>query len=415
MSDRLHRNTRDNTRILSDIGRYGIVPLWLIEKGASPLAVKLFALLAAKYADRDTNNCHPSRRAIAQDLGLSAESRKRVDAVLDELVTIDALRIERRYDAASGDQTTNLYTLRFVMPIGGGDERPQGGGQKTPGEGRKLPNGGGQKTPGGRGQKSPQKEPESVQPESLNQKEILATDVAASDDVDFSCVIADDAPPVDGPLLKADALTVANLQRLWNEVVAPAGCPESRGMTAALEQQTKARIREASDWHTWQLRFAKIAGSKFLTGDNDRGWRATFAWTMKPANLLKIDEGAYATLRPKQDATPRPASVTHVPGPLTDDERAERDAARARREQGAKEREAEARAAIDAMPAIARDALMVAAGEELRGYEDRLSLDDYRAAVERKMVALIVEGARGRTIADAVAYFVSQRGGMMTA
>lgn len=39
--------------------------------------------------------------------------------------------------------------------------------------------------------------------------------------------------------------------------------------------------------------FTKAGKSDFLSGDNNRNWRATFDWIIKPGNRLKILEGAY--------------------------------------------------------------------------------------------------------------------------
>ena len=50
--------------VRSDIGPYAIVPLWLLETGVSGQAVRLYALLAAKYADKHGAG-YPSRKALA--------------------------------------------------------------------------------------------------------------------------------------------------------------------------------------------------------------------------------------------------------------------------------------------------------------------------------------------------------------
>lgn len=39
--------------------------------------------------------------------------------------------------------------------------------------------------------------------------------------------------------------------------------------------------------------FQKVAQSRFLNGENDRGWTADFDWILKPANFIKIIEGKY--------------------------------------------------------------------------------------------------------------------------
>jgi len=39
--------------------------------------------------------------------------------------------------------------------------------------------------------------------------------------------------------------------------------------------------------------FKKIPQIPFLTGDNDRGWRADFEYAMRPEKFLKILEGGW--------------------------------------------------------------------------------------------------------------------------
>ena len=53
----------------TDIGRYAILPEWLLDAGVSSHAIRLFGLLAAKYADRE-GSCHPGRQALAAQMGV---------------------------------------------------------------------------------------------------------------------------------------------------------------------------------------------------------------------------------------------------------------------------------------------------------------------------------------------------------
>lgn len=39
--------------------------------------------------------------------------------------------------------------------------------------------------------------------------------------------------------------------------------------------------------------YQKVAASRFLTGENNQGWKADFDWIMKPQNFIKILEGKY--------------------------------------------------------------------------------------------------------------------------
>jgi hypothetical protein len=101
------------TETISDIGRFAIVPLWLIESSITSTAVRLFGIMAAKYADRDSGTLFPSRKRLADDLG--AKSPRTVDAAIDALVKIGALSVMYRTDER-GAPTSNLYTLHFIAP-----------------------------------------------------------------------------------------------------------------------------------------------------------------------------------------------------------------------------------------------------------------------------------------------------------
>ena len=101
----------DPTPLHSDIGQYAIVPLWLVQSDVSATALRVFALLAARYANRVTQECWPSQQRIADDLGLH---RNTVKQAISELV--DRGVLTRRHRAGQGLQTSNHYTLRFVEP-----------------------------------------------------------------------------------------------------------------------------------------------------------------------------------------------------------------------------------------------------------------------------------------------------------
>lgn len=141
----------------SDIGRYAIIPEWLLDAGVSANAVRLFATIAAKYADRQTGEATPSRSALGECLGVSADT---VDRAIKELVGAGALHVQARYDDV-GDRTSNCYVLTFANPRGGRTDAhtpPQDCGD---GEGMVAATG------GRTGAAVIQNQPE---PESLNQK-----------------------------------------------------------------------------------------------------------------------------------------------------------------------------------------------------------------------------------------------------
>ena len=43
----------------------------------------------------------------------------------------------------------------------------------------------------------------------------------------------------------------------------------------------------------WSSFVGRVVSSPFLSGQNDRGWKADFDWCLKEANFVKITEGRY--------------------------------------------------------------------------------------------------------------------------
>jgi hypothetical protein len=81
------------------------------------------------------------------------------------------------------------------------------------------------------------------------------------------------------------------LQTLWNELTTP---PIPRCVELSLTRRKAAagRLQERGIEGMREV-FTKVNASSFLRGDNDRGWRATFDWALKPANITKVLEGNY--------------------------------------------------------------------------------------------------------------------------
>lgn len=101
-------------KILSDIGRWGAVPEWLIDAGVSANAIKLFALLACKYADRHTAETRgTSRGRLAKEMGCS---RPTVDRAKTELRKAGALVVAGQADE-DGQQLANTYMLVYCSPM----------------------------------------------------------------------------------------------------------------------------------------------------------------------------------------------------------------------------------------------------------------------------------------------------------
>ena len=92
--------------IKSDV-YFSIVPEWVIDAPISAQAVRIYAVLC-RYADKDDGTCFPSITTLASRIKVSNSTIKRG---LRELKDIGAIKSQKRFDKATGEQTSNLYTV----------------------------------------------------------------------------------------------------------------------------------------------------------------------------------------------------------------------------------------------------------------------------------------------------------------
>ncbi len=83
--------------------------------------------------------------------------------------------------------------------------------------------------------------------------------------------------------------------KLWND------CVKLKGILGSARELTDARKKSivVTTQHSlktiqeWEGYFHMIWETKFLLGQNNRSWKATFNWVIKRENALKVLEGAY--------------------------------------------------------------------------------------------------------------------------
>lgn len=68
--------------------------------------------------------------------------------------------------------------------------------------------------------------------------------------------------------------------------------PRVIGLSNERKKHISARLKEF-DLNTIISVFEKAGKSNFLTGENDKSWKANFDWIFNPTNFLKILEGKY--------------------------------------------------------------------------------------------------------------------------
>ena len=99
------------TEVKTQTGRFALIPEWLLDAGVSARAIHLYAILAAKYADRETLESHPSRKLLAHDLASSTDT---VDRMVKELEFAGALVVTQR--VVDNEFTSSSYLL-VQVPI----------------------------------------------------------------------------------------------------------------------------------------------------------------------------------------------------------------------------------------------------------------------------------------------------------
>lgn len=105
----------------------------------------------------------------------------------------------------------------------------------------------------------------------------------------------------DNPLPPSgDSPVAEDLLKTWNEN--RGSLPGAIGISAARRRAAKVVLAEEPDMGVWGAVVTRIANSNFCTGTNDRGWRATFDWLLKPDTRMKVLEGKFDTRDPKREA-----------------------------------------------------------------------------------------------------------------
>lgn len=81
--------------------------------------------------------------------------------------------------------------------------------------------------------------------------------------------------------------------RFWNHVAGEVGLPPIRSLTGQRSKHLAARLRDIGSLGEWFNAVNSIREQPFLTGRNDRKWRANFDWFVQPSNFSKVIENTY--------------------------------------------------------------------------------------------------------------------------
>lgn len=99
----------------------------------------------------------------------------------------------------------------------------------------------------------------------------------------------------------ADAITAFEM---WNTLAEELKLPRAQIMTEPRRSGIVSRLKDSGGIDGWAYALSKVRGSKFLRGENDRGWKCDLDFLLMPKRFTKIMEGGYDQSRPPQSAKP---------------------------------------------------------------------------------------------------------------
>ena len=79
----------------------------------------------------------------------------------------------------------------------------------------------------------------------------------------------------------------------WNDLASQADLPKAQVLTAERRRKLKARLAECGGIDGWHGALAKIRGSPWCRGENDRGWRADLDFVLQSKSFTRLMEGSY--------------------------------------------------------------------------------------------------------------------------
>ncbi|MFG1250512.1 hypothetical protein [Xanthobacter flavus] len=94
----------------------------------------------------------------------------------------------------------------------------------------------------------------------------------------------------------------------FNRMAAEVGLPEAQKLIRKRRLALKARLRDCGGIAGWRIAMDRVRASPFLRGDNDRGWRASLDFLLKPESFAKLMEGAYGPAPGGRRQRPEPRS-----------------------------------------------------------------------------------------------------------
>jgi uncharacterized protein YdaU (DUF1376 family) len=93
--------------------------------------------------------------------------------------------------------------------------------------------------------------------------------------------------------LSSDADDLAKALSDYNEAAGQAGWPKVQSFTAERRAALRARLKECGGLDGWAIALSKARASPHCSGQNDRGWMASFDFLVAKKTFTKLMEGNY--------------------------------------------------------------------------------------------------------------------------
>lgn len=93
------------------------------------------------------------------------------------------------------------------------------------------------------------------------------------------------------PVDNSDDLTLA--QQSWNDLASEFKLAKVSYLTDGRKSKLRARLKEAGGIEGWNLALAKVRSAAWMHGANDRGWRVSFDFLLRPDKFAQLIEGGY--------------------------------------------------------------------------------------------------------------------------
>lgn len=225
------------------------------QAGLKP-ATKIVLYWLADHHNSETGLCCPSLNTLSKECEMARSALVRHIDILVEFGLVSRFKRTRE----NGSQTSTEYLLNLSVPA---EKQPVRNQNRACSESEQGP--------------VRNQDPHNLGRLNLGNEPVLEPDGSLS------------LPPSDD---------VSKAISFFNETAETNIWPMVQKVTEKRRKAVSKRLADVGGYKGWVEAIRRAARSPLLTGDNDRGWSATFDWLCNPANFTKLMEGNYDPRNP---------------------------------------------------------------------------------------------------------------------